>query len=138
MELSDGIRKIGFRRWYERQLIESHLYLVSGILCLFTAIASIEGFSLRTPGWETFARFLAMAAGVGVCLWTLRRYLMMLGIAEHAAEHSVCEKCAIYRGLELSHAPAAPGDGRRAAAEGALLLPVGVRCRHCGHEWTIQ
>jgi len=31
MELSDGIRKIGFRRWYERQLIEGHLYLISSL-----------------------------------------------------------------------------------------------------------
>jgi hypothetical protein len=133
MDLSEGIRKIGFRRWYERQLIESHLYLISGILGLFMAMASLEGFSLRMPGWESLLRLFAMVAGAAVCLWTLRRYLMMLGMAEHAAERSVCEKCAVYKGLELS--AAAP---RPAAAGERVLAPVGVRCRKCGHEWTIE
>lgn len=133
MELSKGIRKIGFRRWYERQLIESHLYLISGILCLFTAMAGIEGFSLRTPGWEPMLRLFVMIGGGAVCLWTLRRYLMMLGVAEHAAERSVCEKCAVYKGLELSAIAPQP-----AAAEEGVLTPVRVRCRKCGHEWTIE
>ena len=41
MELSKGIRKIGFRRWYERQLIESHLYFVSSFLCLIAVMAGL-------------------------------------------------------------------------------------------------
>jgi hypothetical protein len=133
MELSQGIRKIGFRRWYERQLIESHLYLISGILCLFAAMACLEGFSLRMPGWESLLRLLVMIAGAAVCLWTLRRYLMMLSMAEHAAERSVCEKCAVYKGLELS-----ASDPQPAAAVEGMLAPVRVRCRHCRHEWTIE
>jgi hypothetical protein len=133
MELSQGIRKIGFRRWYERQLIESHLYLISGILCLFMSMACLEGFSLRMPGWESVLRLLAMMSGAVVCLWTLRRYLMMLGVAEHAAERSVCEKCAVYKGLELS-ATAPPS----ATAVEGVLAPVRVRCRQCQHEWTIE
>ena len=104
MELSEGIRKIGFRRWYERQLIESHLYLISGFLCLIMVLASLEEFNLRTPAWETAMRFAAMMAGAAICLWTVRRYLVMLAVAEHVAERSVCEKCATYRGLELSGA----------------------------------
>lgn len=133
MELSQGIRRIGFRRWYERQLIESHLYLVSGILALFMAIACFEDFGSRKPAWETLVRLFAMTAGIGVCLWTFRRYLNMLALAEHAAERSVCEKCGTYRGLELA-ACAAPA----VEAEEGVLLPVGVRCRKCRHEWTIE
>ena len=136
MELSEGIRRIGFRRWYERQLIESHLYLISGFLCLITVLASLEEFNLRTPTWETAMRFAAIMAGAAICLWTVRRYLTMLAVAEHAAERSVCEICATYRGLELSgtitRCPDAGNDGDEA------LPPVGVRCRQCGHEWTIE
>ena len=128
MELAEGIRRIGFRRWYERQLIEGHLYLISGVLCLFTVIASLEGFNRHLPAWEILVRFAAVLAGSAVCLWTFRRYLVMLHAAEHAAEHSVCEKCAEYRGLELSGAGTVPRG---------LSAPVGVRCRKCGHEWTI-
>ncbi|MGH8742441.1 MAG: hypothetical protein ACREUN_16085 [Burkholderiales bacterium] len=133
MELSQGIRRLGFRRWYERELIESHLYLVSCILCLIAVFACLEGFSLRAPGWEVVMRLLAMAAGGFVCIWTLRRYMAMLGYAMRAAERSVCEKCATYRGLDLS-ATVLPSA---AAAEG-ITAPVRVRCRHCRHEWTIE
>jgi hypothetical protein len=133
MDLSQGIHRIGFRRWYERQLIESHLYLVSGILSLFMAIACFEDFGSRNPSWETLLRLAAIMAGIVICLWTFRRYLNMLAIAEYAAERSVCEKCATYRGLELA-ARAAPA----AAPQEGVLLPVGVRCRKCGHEWTIE
>lgn len=137
MELAEGIRKIGFRRWYERQLIEGHLYLISGFLCLITVLASAEEFSVRTPLWETILRLAAILAGCALCLWTTRRYLTMLGIAEYAAERSVCEKCATYRGLELI------GFGTRGApppgeVDEDAVLPVGVRCRQCGHEWTIE
>jgi hypothetical protein len=133
MELAEGIRKVGFRRWYERQLIESHLYLVSGFLCFIMVLACIEGFSLRAPAWEILVRFLAITAGSVLCLWTFRRYLAMLSVAVHAAERSVCVKCRDFGGLELgTHAVRVHGGGRE-----DRLAPVGVRCRKCGHEWTI-
>ena len=137
MELSEGIRKIGFRRWYERQLIQGHLYLISAFMCLVTVLACLEEFSFRTPAWETALRFTAMMAGAAICLWTVRRYLTMLGAAEYAAERSVCEKCATYRGLELSGAIVRHPDARD-DDEDEALPPVGVRCRKCGHEWTIE
>ena len=138
MELSEGIRKIGFRRWYERQLVESHLFLISGFLCLIMVLACMEEFNLRTPAWETLVRFAAVIAGVALCMWTWRRYLTMLGVAEYVAEHSVCGKCDVYRGLELSAAAAADAPGHRAGEADGVIAPVGVRCRKCGHEWTIE
>jgi ribosomal protein L40E len=136
MGLAEGIRKIGFRHWYERQLIESHLYLISGFMCLVTVLACLEGFSLRTPVWETVMRFTAMMAGAAICLWTVHRYFAMLAVAEYVAERSVCEKCATYRGLELSGVAVRRADARNDDDE--ALPPVGVRCRKCGHEWTIE
>ena len=135
MELSEGIRKLGFRRWYERQLIESHLFLISGFLCLITVLASLEDFNLRLPAWEALLRIAAMAGGGAICLWAFRRYLTMLGIAEYAAEHSVCEKCAAYGGLELGSASVRNSWQDVESGEGPP--PVRVRCRKCGHEWTI-
>jgi hypothetical protein len=137
MELSEGIRRIGFRRWYERQLIEGHLYLISGVLCLITVAASVEDLNFRTAAWETLLRLAAALGGVAICLWTFRRYLQMLGAAEYAAERSVCEKCATYRGLEVSSVSARGGWKHREDGEG-VVTPVTVRCRRCGHEWTIE
>jgi hypothetical protein len=136
MELAEGIRRIGFGRWYQRQLIESHLYLVTSFLCLVTVLACFEGLSLRMPAWETVLRLAAILAGAALCAWTLRRYLAMLDFAVRAAERSRCGKCAAYSALELTGAPArrlAMPDGE----EMGELPPVGVRCRKCGHEWMI-
>ena len=138
MELAEGIRKIGFRRWYERQLIESHLFLISGFLCLIMVLACMEEFNLRTPAWETLVRFAAVIAGVAVCMWAWRRYLTMLGVAEYVAEHSVCGKCDVYRGLELSGTGTADAPGPHADQADGVIAPVGVRCRKCGYEWTIE
>jgi ribosomal protein L40E len=136
MDLAEGIRKKGFRGWYERQLIEAHLFLISGFLCLIMVIASLEEFSLRTPAWETLLRLLAMLAGSALCLWTLKRYLVMLDYAEYAAERSVCEKCAAYGGLDLGRGTPGPAPEQDESGE-RITDPVSVRCRKCGHQWTI-
>jgi ribosomal protein L40E len=135
MGLSEGIRRIGFRRWYERQLIESHLYLVSSFLCMVVVLACFEGFSFRMPAWETLMRLLVMMVGGAVCWWTLRRYLAMLNFAQHAAERSVCGKCGAYSAIELSSASA---HHHAVEDEGDAPQTAGVRCRRCGNEWIID
>lgn len=134
MELAEGIRKIGFRRWYERQLLESHVYLVTWFLCLIMVLACIEGFSFRAPGLAPLIRLAAIVAGVAAGTWALGRYAKMLGLAVRAAERSVCGKCGAYGRLEVTglRSPERGGDGE------VTLSAVGVRCRKCGHEWTIE
>jgi hypothetical protein len=137
MGLAEGIRRIGFARWYERQLIESHLYLVSSFLSLVVVLACLEGLSLRMPAWETALRLAAMIAGIGASVWTLKRYLAMLDSAVRAAEHSVCSQCSAYGLLEVMGAGLL---ARREGAEdraGAPVSALAVRCRKCGHEWMI-
>jgi len=136
MDLSEGIRKKGFRGWYERQLIEAHLYLISGFLCLITVIARLEELNLRTPAWETLLRLAAILGGSALCLWALKRYLEMLDFAEYAAERSVCEKCAAYGGLDPGSATA-HRTGKQDEDGEVIAAPVSVRCRKCGHQWTI-
>ena len=50
MELAEGIKKIGFRLRYERQSIESHAYLITGLLSSFLVLGSIESLSSRARG----------------------------------------------------------------------------------------
>jgi hypothetical protein len=130
MELSQGIRRIGFRRWYERELIESHLYLMSWFLSLVLVLACLEGFSFKTPGWEPVVRFAGMTLGVVLCMWTLQRYIAMLAYALHVAERSVCRNCRAYSAFVLSERKAGPAVRQRGA--------VDVRCVKCGNEWTID
>ena len=127
MDLAEGIRKTGFRRWYERQLIESHVYFVTAFLSLIVVAASFEEF---TTEMQTGVRVLMLALVAGgsiLCVWAFGRYQFMLARAVRAAERSTCSQCTSYGALEVV---------RRSGPETAPWLRV--RCRHCGHEWRIE
>lgn len=133
MELSEGIRKIGFRRWHERQLLQSHLYLASALLCVVAVLATLEGFASRELSTDFFVGLVLILGGSAVGGWALLRYIQMLVVAQHAAERSVCARCKTYGLLD------AIGSGlRRGGGTDVVIAPTRVRCRRCGNEWTID
>ena len=133
MSPAHGISKLGFRRWYERQLIESHAYLVTGFLCMIVIAAFLEGFSMRegiAPALTGLATmFTAGAIGFGA----FKRYIDLLNRAEHIAEHSVCKSCSTYGRLQVLGSSREP---RASEADGADWMRV--ECRKCGHQWLID
>jgi hypothetical protein len=138
MELAEGIKKIGFRRWYERQLIESHAYLVTGLLSSFLLLGSIESLSPRAPGWEPLV-LLALVLGAGVLAsWAVYRYLAILSYAEHVGGHSTCGNCSAYGIIEVTGARARARLEEEKEGDASAPSALGVRCRKCGHEWTIE
>jgi hypothetical protein len=134
MELGEGIRKIGFRRWHERQLLQCHLYLATSLLCIIAVLAAMEGYGSRELSFDFFAGLVIMLAGGAVGGWAFLRYLRMLVVAQHAADRSVCDKCKTYGVLEAT-GPAGVARHRGADME---IAPTRVRCRKCGNEWTIE
>jgi ribosomal protein L40E len=138
MELAEGIRRIGFQRWHERQLIEAHLYLVTAFLCLILLTACLEGFSSRAPGLEPFIRLIGILAGCCGGVWAVRRYGTILGVAERAAGQSVCRNCATYGLLDVMGAGLLAPRERSGEMAGPAVPPLAVRCRKCGHEWMIE
>ena len=133
MELAEGIRKIGFRRWHERQLLESHLYLATSLLCVIVVLAAVESYDSRGFSIDFLVGLLVMLAAGAGAVWAFMRYVRMLLTAQYAAERSVCAGCKTYGLLE---ATGAAGDSRRRNTDLAIV-PTPVRCRKCGHEWTI-
>ena len=133
MSPADGISKLGFRRWYERQLIESHGCLVTGFMCLILIAASFEGFSIRDASASTFITLATMFAAGLVGCGALKRYIDVLQRAEHIAEHSVCASCSTYGRLTVLGASSA-----QSAADDVSTSWMRVACRKCGHEWLID
>ena len=125
MKLAEGIRRHGFRKWYERQLLQSHGHLVLTFLCLVGVFAAID--SMRdASGWSQRAeQVLTMALCTAVGVWALRRYLYLLQHAELAAHQADCPQCEAYGRLELVQSD---DSGQR----------VTVRCRGCGHGWRME
>ena len=125
MKLLEGIRKHGFRKWYERELIASHAYLVLLFFCAIGLLASFSVYSRSAP-WVDRA---LDAAGIGLCaavgMWSLRRYLHLLTHAEQVASQAVCSQCKTYGRLAIAAGQSRGGDSTL------------VRCRKCEHEWAI-
>ncbi len=125
MTLAEGIRRHGFRKWYERQLLRSHAHLMLTFLCMVGVFAAAEAaLRFRTVA-DQVTDFAALLLCAGAGLWALRRYLFLLNHAEAAAHQADCAQCGTYGRLELVHSDASGQS-------------VAVRCRQCGHHWRIE
>jgi len=137
MTPAQGIEKLGFRRWYERQLIEGHMYFVTCFLSLITFAACLEQIEWRGPLVQQATMIaLIVAAGV-VCIMSLRRYNFLLVRAEALGAQSNCSHCSAYGVLKVvgaGHGDRVPG-AERAEPDNPWIR---VRCKKCGHEWRMD
>jgi len=124
--LSRGIRKHGFRKWYERELIACHAHLVLTFLCMVGMLAAFEAYERRAPVADQLFDALAIVVCAGVGLWALRRYLYLLLHAEATANQATCPGCQTYGRLDLAGEPARPD-----------APALTVRCRKCQTDWDI-
>jgi predicted Zn finger-like uncharacterized protein len=125
MSLSEGIRKHGFRKWYERELLQSHAHLVLTFLCsiaLFGALEALGSFRAWADQWTNIA---ALAASVSIGIWALRRYLYLLMHAETLANQAQCPHCKTYGRFKL-------------VRETGAADAVDVQCSNCEHRWHIE
>ncbi len=125
MKLAVGIRRVGFRKWHERQLLQSHAHLLLTFLCLLGVFAAFET-AMELPSWgQRGSNLLTAALCAAVGLWAMRRYFYLLHHAEFAANQAYCPACKAYGRLELVQSDA---SGER----------VQVRCRGCTQVWRIE
>lgn len=135
MTVAEQIRRLGFRRWYERQLVECHAYLVAAFLGLILLLAGFEGLDLvkRSPGFYLMALFIAAAAGV-LAVVGVRRFQALLARAETFASAATCGGCSEWGKFDvLAEERSTPDDPPEAGRPHWLR----VRCRKCGHAWRI-
>jgi hypothetical protein len=138
MDPTAAIRRLGFRKWYERQLIDCHLALVTCFLSGLTVAACLEGVNLLEFGWRPLSMLgIVFAAGfVGWYSW--RRYITVLERAERYGQCSTCPECRTYARFEIvaTGMDAVPGQVASAVAplEAAWLR---VKCRRCGTGWRM-
>ena len=88
------IQRLGFRRWYERQLIESHAYLVTAFLALVLLLAGFEALD-AVRGHPTYWLLLILvSAGAGLVTYVgWRRFTALLARAEAFAGGAECPNC---------------------------------------------
>ncbi len=120
MEPARSIARLGFKRWYERQLIESHVWLITVLLCGIGMAAALEVLDLRSAG-NTLVTLGFVFAGGLICWKGFERFRFLMVRAEEMASHSTCPACKAYGKFDV-------------VDENARFR---VRCRKCANEWVI-
>jgi len=121
------IRNRGFHKWYERELLCSHGHLVLLLLSVIGALGGLESMSGGTAADRLSMVLSVMAAGA-IAVWALRRYLFHLSRAEAVAHQAQCSACTVYGRWDLEADTVDEQGGTR----------MRVRCRGCGHRWSIN
>jgi len=124
MKLADGIRKHGFRKWYERELLQSHAHLLLTFLCVIGLFAAFEALGRFRSLGDQVTDIVAIALCTGIGVWALRRYLRLLMHAEVTAHQADCPGCKAYGRFKLESENERDGS-------------VQVCCTKCQHRWTI-
>jgi hypothetical protein len=118
MEPADSIRRLGFARWYERRLIEGHVWFITVVFCMIAIAACMEELSFH----GSFARLLfyvtVVLAAAAIAFYSLVRYQNILAEAEQLGERATCGACGAY-------------------ARFKLISSAQVRCRKCDNEWRL-
>lgn len=123
VNLAEAVKRIGFRKWYERQLLSSHAHMVLCFLSVIALVASMEAFRTAQGGvQEMNVMYVLLCAVIGA--WALRRYLFLLMRAEHTANQASCPDCGDYGRFRVV---------RQRVAE----QEIDVCCRKCSREWLI-
>jgi hypothetical protein len=125
MQLMQGIQRLGFRKWYERELLQSHAHLALTFLCAVGLFGAFEAAAQFRDMSSQIFNALAILLTAAVGIWALRRYLALLTHAEFVANQADCPQCGVYARFKL--ADAVPNDDG-----------VTVRCRECQHQWAIS
>jgi hypothetical protein len=124
MKLADSIRKHGFRKWYERELLQSHVHLVLTFLCMIGLLAAFEALGAGRSWADQAIDLVAIGLCVAIGLWALRRYLYLLSHAEATANQADCPGCKAYGKFSVE-------------SENTREQSLVVCCRKCQHRWTI-
>ena len=137
MDVPASVERLGFRKWYERELIKSHAALVTCFLCGVLVAAMVETLEIGRGVWKPLSMLMMFAAAVvGWMAW--RSYITMLNRAERYGERSTCPKCADYGRFKVleSGTDATPSEGALAVAPLDYMW-MRVECRKCGTAWRM-
>lgn len=125
MSSASTIRRVGFRKWYERELMQGHANLVLLLFATLGLLGSVEVYSPKLGLGDQLQIIAAALASAAIGFWAMRRYLYKLNHAEFVAHQAVCGGCQTYAKFD-------------AVDERGADSPLKVCCRRCGHRWEID
>lgn len=133
MSIGQRIQTLGFKRWYERTLIEGHVYFVTAFLGMILAFSGIEVGG--ADDGSILVGVLLGLAGSAIIMVATPRYLRMLALAQTLGGRAVCPQCNVYAAFNvLSFGPQSTHNREPTGAEPVWLR---VQCRKCANEWRM-
>jgi len=135
MQVTRYIERYGFRRWYERQLIESHAYLALAFVALILLLSGVELLSDGEAGVRRMIVVLAAAAGGMLMVVSWRRFTTLLARAEHFGEAATCPKCKAWGKFRVL---AQESSNDNDPPEAGRPHWLSVRCKKCEAVWKLQ
>jgi hypothetical protein len=120
---AERMGRLGFRKWYERELLSGHAYMVLSILSVVALMASMESFRDGPSVRLENVLFAVVSGAIG--LWALRRYLFLTMRAEAIAHQAVCSACGEYGRFGV-------------VGQNPSRNETEVCCRKCTHRWVIN
>ncbi|HRE13056.1 MAG TPA: hypothetical protein PLD37_02555 [Usitatibacteraceae bacterium] len=138
MDTVSRIRRQGFRKWYERQLIDSHLCFTTCLLCGLVVASCLEAVTLTRFDLPSLAMLALVAGSIVLGVWSWRRYLVVLERAERYGARSSCPACGAYARFEILASGVATEGPYLDPAATPLPQPwIRVKCRGCGEAWRM-
>jgi hypothetical protein len=119
---AESIRRVGFRKWYERQLLSSHAHMVLGFLSAVALVGCVEAYRTSVADAGLYALYVVLCGGIGA--WAMRRYSFLMLRAEDTANQANCPDCGDYGRFKIVRSRASEPE-------------LDVRCRKCTREWII-
>ena len=135
MQVTRYIERHGFRRWYERQLIESHAYLALGFVALILLLSGMELLSDAEGAIRYLMVLMTAAAGGVLTVVSWRRFTTLLSRAEHFGEAATCPKCKAWGKFKVLAQESSNADDPPEAGRPHWLS---VRCKLCEAVWKLQ
>jgi hypothetical protein len=129
------IGQYGFRKWYEAKLVESHVWLVTALLCLIMLTVGLELLSTREQAFGIVTKAALIALGGWFGWLAFKRYSQALLIAETLGEKAVCPACNHQNFSVTRHALPEGVNGKSALRHDLNQEGLLVHCRKCTHQW---
>jgi len=139
-QLAAGIAKRGFRRWYERQLIDAHLWLVGCLVAMILVAAGVELATLGTGTAERLSDGALVLGGLAAGAYAFRRYSRTLMVAEFIGEQADCPGCGRHGFRVGGQAPNGPtGSAPPSHAHAATVIDeLTAACPRCKCHWPVR
>lgn len=138
MDPTASIRRLGFRKWYERELIKCHAALVTCFLCGLTVASLLEFVGGEEFGWRPMSMMAIVIAAVVLGWFSWRAYITILQRAELYGQRSNCPQCRAYGRFNVLETGLDTHPTEAAEAVAPLQAAwLKVQCRKCGTAWRM-